>query len=62
MRRQSRQASNETQYSRDDLIAGAAAFGVRPEVVAGALRLAGRDRMSRREAEEAIRRFLKREV
>lgn len=49
-------------YSRDDLIAGAASFGVRPEVVAGALRLAGKDAMTRTEAEAAIKAFLTREV
>lgn len=53
---------DETIYSRDELIAAASAFGVTPEVVAGALRLAGTDRMTRAGAEAAIKRFLTREV
>lgn len=52
----------ETVYSRDELIAAASAFGVRPEVVVGALKLAGKDQMTRAEAEAAIKRFLSREV
>ena len=52
----------EAIYTRDELLAAAASFGVRTEVVAGALRLAGRETMTRREAETAIRRFLVREV
>lgn len=49
-------------YSRDELIAAASAFGVKPEVVAGALRLAGKDVMTKTEAEKAIRTFLERKV
>lgn len=52
----------EAVYSREELIAGAAAFGVKPEVVAGALRLAGKDAMTKAEAEQAIKAFLNREV
>jgi len=54
--------SNEPVYSRDELIASAPSFGVKPEVVAGALRLAGKDAMTRCEAEEAVRKFLRRKV
>jgi hypothetical protein len=49
-------------YSRDELIAAASSFGVRPEVVAGALRLAGKDAMTRAEAQVAIAKFLQRRV
>lgn len=52
----------ESVYSREELMASAQAFGVAPEVVAGALRLAGRDHMTRAEAEAAIKRFLERKV
>lgn len=49
-------------YSRDELIAAAFSFGVKPEVVAGALRLIGKDSMTRTEAEKAIKQFLARRV
>lgn len=52
----------EPTYTREELIAGAAAFGVRPEIMAGALRLAGRDRLTRAEAEQAVKTYLMREV
>ena len=52
----------EARYSRSELIAAASSFGVKPEVVAGALRLAGKDSMTRPEAEKAIKRFLQRRV
>jgi len=52
----------EPVYNREELIAAAFSFGVKPEVVAGALRLAGRDKMTRTEAEETIRKFLRRKV
>lgn len=54
---------DQTVYSRDELMAGAvAAFGVQPEIVAGALKLAGRDAMTRDEAAAAIDAFLSRRV
>lgn len=52
----------ESTYSRDDLLSGAAGFGVSVDVMAGALKLAGKDRMTRAEAEKALERFKKREV
>ena len=52
----------ETHYSRSELIAAASSFGVKPEVVAGALKLAGKDTMTKTEAEKAIKDFLKRKV
>lgn len=52
----------EPVYSRDELIAAASSFGVKPEVVAGALRLAGKDSMTKAEAEKAIKLYLERKV
>lgn len=52
----------EQVYTRLELLAAAASFGVQQEVVAGALRLSGRDGMTRLEAEKAIKNFLEREV
>ena len=52
----------EARYSRSELIAAASSFGVKPEVMAGALKLAGKDTMTKAEAERAIKDFLKRRV
>lgn len=52
----------EPVYSRNELIEAAYSFGVKPEVVAGALRLAGKDSMTRTEAKKAIKSFLERRV
>ena len=52
----------EPQYSRDELIAAASSFGVKPEVMAGALKLAGKDTMTKAEAEKAVKDFLERKV
>ena len=52
----------EARYSRSELIAAASSFGVKPEVMAGALKLAGKDTMTKAEAEKAIKDFLKRKV
>lgn len=57
-----KQTSGVVTYTREELIAGSAGFGVKPEVMAGALRLAGRDRLTRAEAEQAVKTYLKREV
>ncbi len=56
------QEQTEAVYSRDELIAAACSFGVKPEVVAGALRLANKDNLTRTEAEKAIEAFLERKV
>ncbi len=50
----------ESKYSREELLNNASAFGVMPEVIAGALALLGKDEMTRKEAEDAIKRFLER--
>ncbi|GAW27989.1 oligoribonuclease [Carboxydocella sp. ULO1] len=52
----------EAVYSREELIASASSFGVKPEVVAGALRLTGKDSLTKTEAEKAIKTFLERKV
>ena len=52
----------EPVYSRSELIAAASSFGVKPEVMAGALKLAGKDTMTKSEAEKAIKAFLERKV
>jgi len=52
----------EAVYGRDELVAAAASFGVKAEVVAGALKLAGRNAMTRKETEAAIKSFLEREA
>ena len=52
----------EACYSRRELINAAFSFGVKPEVVAGALKMAGKDSMTKAEAEKAIKVFLERKV
>lgn len=52
----------EARYSRSELIAAASSFGVKPEVMAGALKLAGKDTMTKSEAEKAVKNFLERKV
>lgn len=55
--------AGETVYTREELLAGSlAAFGVQPEMLAGAMRVAGKTEMTRTEAREAIDKFLKMEV
>lgn len=50
-------------YSREELMAAAReAFGVAPEVVAGALRWAGVEAATREEAADLVQRFLARQV
>lgn len=49
-------------YSRSELIEAASSFGVKPEIMAGAFRLAGKDEMTRGEAQAAVKRFLERKV
>lgn len=52
----------ESVYSRSELIEAASSFGVKPEVMAGALKLAGKDTMTKAEAEKAVKDFLERKV
>lgn len=53
---------SEARYSRSELIAAASSFGVKPEVMAGALKLAGKESMTKTEVKEAIKKFLERKV
>lgn len=52
----------ESKYSRGELLQAAASFGVKPEIVAGALRLTGKDEMTKAEAQAAVKKFLERKV
>jgi len=52
----------ESVYSRSELIASASSFGVKPEIVAGAAKLVGKDKMTKAEAEKAIKLYLERKV
>lgn len=52
----------EDVYSREELLAGASGFGVQPEVISGALALAGRKQMTRSQMEAAIKEFRERKV
>ncbi len=52
----------ESLYGRNELIGAASSFGVKSEVMAGALRLAGKDEMTKAEAKSAVKRFLERKV
>ena len=52
----------ESVYNRNELIAAASSFGVKPEVMAGALKLAGKDTMTKSETEKAIKLYLERKV
>lgn len=55
--------NQETVYNRSELLTAAeTAFGVKPEVVAGALAKAGKTEMTKKEAEKAIKDFLEGEV
>ncbi|MCL6597943.1 MAG: oligoribonuclease [Alicyclobacillus macrosporangiidus] len=57
-------AASESQdtYSKAEIIAAARAFGTTPHVVAGALRRIDKERLTRSEAEAAIKSFLERQV
>lgn len=52
----------EPLYSYEDLVNACNAFKVKPEVIAGALKLIGKQHVTKAEAEEAIRKFLERKV
>lgn len=53
---------SEARYGRSELIAAASSFGVKPEVMVGALKLAGKESMTKTEAKKAIKAFLERKV
>lgn len=52
----------ETKYSRSEIIGAASSFGESQEVIAGALRLANKEELTRSEIESAIRKFKTRKV
>jgi len=52
----------ESVYSYSELIEAASSFRVKPEVMVGALKLAGKDTMTKAEAEKAVKDFLERKV
>lgn len=52
----------ETMYTREEIEASPSSFGVRAEVLAGALRLAEGDELSRSQVFSAIETFKKRKV
>lgn len=52
----------ESTYTRQEIIAGAEAFGTSRHVVAGALRSSDKNEFTRAEAEALIHAFLKKEV
>lgn len=52
----------ETTYSHDEILQAAKSFGETQEVVAGALRVANKEKLSRTEVEKAIRTFKTRKV
>lgn len=56
------QQAQESVYSKEDLMRAAHVFGTTPEIVAGMMKWAGKDRMTRAEAQAAVIEFLKREV
>ena len=49
-------------YGRSELIEAASSFGVKPEVIAGALKLTGKDNMTKEEAKRAIKKYMERKV
>lgn len=52
----------ETFYTRDEIRASHDAFGVRPEVLAGALSLLEGEKLTRSQVADAIEKFKKRKV
>lgn len=52
----------ETKYSRSEILGAASSFGESQEVVAGALRIANKEQLTRSEIENAIRKFKTRKV
>lgn len=52
----------ETKYTHDEILASASSLGERVEIIAGALRLSGKDELTRKELDDAIRKFKTRKV
>ncbi|MFZ7103373.1 MAG: hypothetical protein ACOWWO_12060 [Peptococcaceae bacterium] len=52
----------ESLFTAEELRQGARSLGVKPEVMAGAVKLAGKSKMTKAEVKAAIIKFTKREV
>lgn len=59
---EAQKTSPEPTYSRAEIMAAAVSFGVKPEVMAGALRLVYKDELTRNEIHKAIEQFKERKV
>lgn len=59
---EAQKTSPEPTYSRAEIMAAAVSFGVKPEVMAGALRLVDKDELTRNEIHKAIEQFKERKV
>ncbi|PZM63644.1 oligoribonuclease [Paenibacillus dendritiformis] len=57
-----KKAKPEATYSKQEIMAAAAGFGVSPDVMAGALRRVDKSTLTRAEVERAIQDFKKRQV
>lgn len=53
---------SEPKYSRSEILGAASSFGVKPELLAGALRLSDKEELTRVEVEDVIRKFKTRKV
>lgn len=56
------EATPEPKFSRVEILSNAEAFGVRMEVLAGALKLADKEHLTRQEVLDAIKQFRERTV
>lgn len=52
----------ETKYTHEEILSSANSIGERIEVIAGALRLSEKDELTRKELNDAIRKFKTRKV
>ena len=52
----------ETTYSRSEILGAASSFKVKPEMIAGALRLTDKEELTRSEVEELLRKFKAKKV
>ena len=59
---EAQKTSPEPTYSRAEIMAAAFSFGVKPEVMAGALRMVSKDRLTKLEILRAIEQFKQRKV
>lgn len=52
----------EAVYSKDELMAAAVSFTTKPETIAAAIKLTGKNVLTRREMSAAVKEFLEKEV